>query len=260
MMKYISALVVAYAAVKADASIMARASAAAAAGGGCPAVWTQVSQDLTKLFVGADGQCTDDARAAVRSVFHDCGTWNKAQGNTGGCDGSLFLSAEENARTENRGLQQISTTLQGIANQRKVGVADIIAFAGAHATVSCPLGPTVKTMIGRKDSSTAAPNEALLPASASSTSDSIITLMADKGFSAADVAALVGAHSSSKQFFVDTTKAGTPQDRTPGIWDVDFYSDTTAKPANVFVFQSDINLANDPRSGPTFKSFVGQQA
>jgi L-ascorbate peroxidase len=228
--------------------------------GDCPPVWTQVSQDLATLFVSADGQCNDDARAAVRAAFHDCATWSSAQGNTGGCDGSLFLSAEENARSENRGLQDISTKLQAIATQRGVGVADIIAFAGAHATLSCPLGPTVKTMIGRNDSSTAAPDESLLPGNASMSADTIISLFADKGFSAEDVAALVGAHSSAQQRFTDPSKAGDPQDRTPGIWDVDFYNDTTNKPDGVFVFQSDTALSVDPRSGPTFKSFVGQQA
>jgi hypothetical protein len=115
-------------------------------------------------------------------------------------------------------------------------------------------------MVGRKDSSNAAPNEMLLPGNATLSADAIISSFADKGFSAPDVAALVGAHTSAKQFNVDPTKAGEPQDRTPGVWDVDFYSDTTTKPAGVFVFQSDSNLAADPRSGPTFKSFVGQQA
>ncbi|RDW66615.1 hypothetical protein BP5796_09364 [Coleophoma crateriformis] len=253
-MRIPSTIAVALATTFAEASVMSRA------GGACPAVWTQVSQDLTKMFVQADKQCNDDARAAIRAVFHDCATWAKAQGNTGGCDGSLFLSAEENARTGNRGLQSISTKLTDLAQQRGVGVADMIAFAGAHATVSCPLGPTVKTMIGRTDSSNAAPDEGLLPGNASLSADTIITLFSDKGFSAPDVAALVGAHSSSKQFFVDPSKAGAAQDRTPGIWDVDFYNDTTNKPPGVFVFQSDMALSQDPRSGPAFKSFIGQQA
>jgi hypothetical protein len=248
-------MAVALATTLTEASVLPRA-----AGGACPAAWTDVSHDLTSLFVGSDGQCTDDARSAVRAVFHDCGTWNTAQGNTGGCDGSVFLSAEENARIENRGLQSISATLTSLASQHGVGVADMIAFAGSHATVSCPLGPTVKTMIGRTDSSKAAPNEMLLPGNATLSADAIISSFADKGLSAPDVAALIGAHTSAKQFFVDPTKAGEAQDRTPGVWDVDYYSDTTTKPAGVFVFQSDINLSQDPRSGPTFKSFVGQQA
>lgn len=38
----------------------------------CPAVWTQISRDLTAKFL-SDGQCNPDARAAIRAVFHDCG-------------------------------------------------------------------------------------------------------------------------------------------------------------------------------------------
>lgn len=256
-MRYSSTLAVALAATFSEASVLPRA---ADAGGACPQVWYQVSKALTTMFVQADGQCNHDARTAIRAAFHDCGTWNQAQGPKGGCDGSLFLSAEENARVENKGLQDISTKLMALAKQSGVGVADMIAFAGAHATVSCPLGPTVKTMIGRVDSAIAAPNESLLPGNASLSADTIISLFADKGFSAPDVAALIGAHSSAQQFFADPTKAGQAQDRTPGIWDVDYYADTTAKNPAVFTFQSDINIATDPRSGPTFKSFVGQQA
>jgi hypothetical protein len=230
-----------------------------ATGRECPAVWSRISQDLTKMFLQADGQCNDAARATVRAVFHDCGTWSKGQGNTGGCDGSLILSAEENSRTENRGLQAVSASIKELAMQRKVGVADMLAYAGAHATVTCPLGPTVPIKIGRTDSAKT-PNEALLPANATLSADVIISLFADKGFSAPEVAALVGAHSTSKQFFADPAKAGQPQDSTPGIWDVKFYSDTMAPPKGVDVFPSDKSLAADPRSGPTFRSFVGQQA
>ncbi|KAF2432346.1 heme peroxidase [Tothia fuscella] len=227
---------------------------------GCPAVWTQISQDLTKMFVGADGQCTDSARQAIRAVFHDCGTWNTAQGNTGGCDGSLILSPEENAKTENRGLQDISSKLQALATQRQVGVADMLAYAGSHATVSCPLGPTVPIKIGRTDSNKAA-NEALLPGNATLSADTILSLFADKGFSPPEVSALVGAHSTSKQFFANPAKAGQSQDSTPGVWDVKYYSETTAQPPNpnLAIFPSDMNLAVDPRSGPAFKSFVNAQ-
>jgi hypothetical protein len=41
--------------------------------GGCPAIWTTISSDLTSSFLGSDGQCTDLARAAIRFAFHDAG-------------------------------------------------------------------------------------------------------------------------------------------------------------------------------------------
>lgn len=43
-------------------------------GGGCPAIWTNISADLTTSFLGSDGQCTDMARAAIRFAFHDAGS------------------------------------------------------------------------------------------------------------------------------------------------------------------------------------------
>lgn len=38
-------------------------------GGKCPAIWTAVSSDLTAMFL-SNGQCNDDARAALRANFH----------------------------------------------------------------------------------------------------------------------------------------------------------------------------------------------
>lgn len=111
----------------------------------CPAVWTQISSTLTQQFLG-DGQCTDAARAAIRSSFHDC--FN------GACDGSLIL-ANECSNIENRGLERLCSNLANVASQTKVGVADLIQFAAAHAVKTCPGGPTIPVKVGRKDSSEA---------------------------------------------------------------------------------------------------------
>lgn len=128
---------------------------------------------------------------ASTNLSQDCGTWNKAQGNSGGCDGSLILAQEYN-RGENNGLQGISQQLLALAQERNVGVADMLVFAGNHAIVTCPGGPRVETFIGRKDSYTPAP-ESLLP-DVNQSGDSLLALFEDKGFSAFDLAALVGAH------------------------------------------------------------------
>jgi hypothetical protein len=110
----------------------------------CPAVWTQISSTLTEQFL-ADGQCTDAARAAIRSSFHDC--FN------GACDGSLIL-ANECSNSENRGMERLCGNLANVASQTGVGVADLIQFAAAHAIKTCPGGPTVPVKVGRKDSNT----------------------------------------------------------------------------------------------------------
>lgn len=134
---------------------------------------------------------------------------------------------------------------------------DMIVFAGSHAIVSCPGGPQVKTWIGRKDSSTPAP-DGLLP-DVQAPADSLYQLFQNKGFNDVDLAALLGAHTCSKQFNVDTSQSGAAQDSTAGVWDVKYYSETTAPPKGVFVFPSDAKLANHTVVGKQFKGFVNGQ-
>lgn len=135
----------------------------------------------------------------------------------------------------------------------------MISYAAAHAVVTCPSGPLVKTFVGRKDSSNPAP-DGLLP-DVNASADSLLALFEDKGFNAVDLAALIGAHTCSKQFFVDTTQAGKPQDSTPGIWDVKFYGETIQNPipAGNFLLESDKALAAHQEVGKEFSGFVNNQ-
>jgi len=146
----------------------------------------------------------------------------------------------------------------------QVSAADLIYFAANHAIVSCPGGPTVTTVVGRQDNSVTPSTENLMPPGFGPGSDaaSLTTLFANKGFSAEDLAALVGAHSTSKA--VGQASNGIPvggaQDDTPGLWDMDFYGDTYNPPANVFRFESDINPSNTGTAvGKQFQGFVGNQ-
>jgi hypothetical protein len=79
-----------------------------------------------------------------------------------------------------------------------------------------------------------------------------------KGFSATDLAALIGAHTTSRQFFVDKKNDGTAQDSTPAVWDVLYYRQTLEGTAP-FTFQSDKNLASQKEVEGPFKGFVGDQ-
>lgn len=94
------------------------------------------------------------------------------------------------------------------------------------------------------------------------TADQIITLFADKTIQPHDLAALLGAHTTSQQFFVDKTKAGYGQDSTPGVWDVGFYNETLQPGAasKVFKFQSDLVTANDSRVSDEWHAFIGDQS
>lgn len=115
----------------------------------------------------------------------------------------------------------------------------------------------MQTYVGRSDSSTPAP-AGLLP-DVHASADSLHSLFQDKGLSAVDLAALLGAHSTSNQYHFDESPAdvGAPQDSTPGVWDVKYYSDTTAPPKGVVVLPSDQKLAAHATVGREFKAFVG---
>ncbi|OWY51101.1 hypothetical protein AA0119_g1663 [Alternaria tenuissima] len=212
----------------------------------CPAIWTQISSTLTQQFLG-DGQCTDAARAAIRSSFHDC--FN------GACDGSLIL-AQECSNTENRGLERLCGNLANVASQTKVGVADLIQFAAAHAVKTCPGGPTIPVKVGRKDSSEA---NALgvLPSGFAKGGD-LVKLFASKGFSPYDLAALIGAHTAAKQRVTDPSKAGAALDSTVGTWDNKYYSETKRGSAP-FTLESDKNIAQNPLTAIPFSTFAASK-
>lgn len=168
-------------------------------------------------------------------------------------------------RAENNGLQTVRTLLRGVQFKYKVGYADLVQYAHNHATISCPKGPRVKTFVGRKDATKAAPT-GLIP-DVHDSADNLIKLFANKGFSTHDLAALVGAHATARQRFVDTstTAINKPLDTTIRVWDVEFYNDTLNNPAgssakqNIFVLPSDKVLSTHPKISDEWKSFVGNQ-
>ncbi|KKY33994.1 putative ligninase h2 [Diaporthe ampelina] len=222
-------------------------------------VWQYVANEMVTAFKGPSGRCTNAARAAVRLGFHDSAGWSKNTGPDGGADGSLILNAEEIRRPGNRGLEEIVTLTQTWFNKYKgygISAADLIQMGANVATVVCPLGPRTKTYIGRKDNSKPAPDGLLPPVDASA--DFLIKLFQDKTIQPNGLVALLGAHSTAQQRFVDPRRAGDPQDSTPGVWDMLYYNETINPnaPARVFKFASDIKLAADPRMSRLFTAFA----
>jgi hypothetical protein len=222
-------------------------------------IWQYVANDMAAAFRGKSGRCTDLARGAVRMGFHDCGTWSKATGIGGGCDGSLLLAQEEMSRTDNRGLEEIAVQMRAWYDAYKgfgVGMADLIQMGANVATVVCPLGPRVRSYVGRKDSGAPSP-KGLLPGPFQP-ADVLIELFENKTIRPHGLTALLGAHTTSQQRFVDESRAGDPQDSTPGVWDVLFYKQTLgAAPARVFKFASDVALSVHPKTAPEWKEFAG---
>jgi hypothetical protein len=185
-----------------------------------------VRKDLQSIFLDKDGQCTQAARASIRLGFHDAAGWQK-EASYGGADGSIILNEEEIGGDHNDGLEDIRETAIGLYKKYRqygVGAADLVQFMATMGIVSCPLGPRVKTMIGRVDNPKAPP-KGLIPDHTANAS-ALIKLFAEKTFSVTDLAALLGAHTAANQFKVAENTSGDALDSTPGIWDIKFYSET----------------------------------
>lgn len=189
--------------------------------------------------------------------FHDAGAWSKTSG-SGGADGSLLLSVDEITRSENNGMQNIRIELLKVLAKYAldgVGGADLVQFAHNIAVVVCPLGPRQITFVGRDDKATS-DNTGLLPDPNSAAPD-LIELFAEKTFTVIDLISLIGAHTTAKQRFVNTSRAGEPLDSTPGVWDVAFYGETLAPtpPEGTFRLPSDDAFAKFNESARGFTVF-----
>lgn len=260
-----------------DTSIPAGAIGSAACKADLCCHWKWLAYEMTAKFNGSSGRCSKFARQAVRLGFHDAGVWSKDSG-YGGADGSIILS-DEMSRSDNNGLAAIADQTNkwySKYNQYGLSMADIIQFGANVATVSlevflypritnltlqvvCPLGPRIRSFVGRKDNTKAGPT-GLLPGEKDS-ADVLIKLFQAKTIDPHDLVALVGAHTTSQQHFVNTARDGDPQDTTPGIWDVAFYPQTTNNPpVRVLKFQSDINLSKDSRTSGEWAEFSDQNA
>lgn len=160
----------------------------------------------------------------MRLGFHDAGAWSRTSG-TGGADGSFLLSADEIQRPENDGLQDVrieALQLLKKYSEYGIGAADLVQFMHNVATVTCPLGPRLLTLIGRHDHDEANP-PGLIPSNNASDPTFLMELFENKTITARDLAALLGAHTVAQQFYVDPSRAGQPLDSTPGVWDMNFY-------------------------------------
>ncbi|KAG8406913.1 hypothetical protein J3459_018550 [Metarhizium acridum] len=225
-------------------------------------IWKHIADEMKSKMTGDAGRCNNLARQCIRMGFHDAATWSLDTGKDGGADGSLVLARECFDRQVNNGVTDGCNQMQAWFDTYKsfgVSMADLIQMGANVATVVCPLGPRVRSFVGRKDNSNPSP-DGLLP-SAFDSADQLISLFANKTISASQLVALVGAHTTSQQFFVDANRAGDPQDSTPGVWDTNFYGETTdaSSPKQVFKFQSDINLSQDSRTTGAWTAFTGTQ-
>lgn len=228
-------------------------------------VWKYIAEDLEEMFRGNAGRCTSLARQAIRMGFHDAGCWCKESASEGGgADGSLVLS-DELSRVENTGMQEMGAQYRKLYSKyhklgfEEVTMADLIQMGSNIATVTCPLGPRVRSFVGRKDNKNANLHD-LLP-SPFADAETLIEIFRNKTISPRGLVALLGAHTVSQQNVVNVTRAGDPQDSTPGVWDKLYFEQTLGQvdtPDRVYSFPSDLNLAQHPTTKPDFEAFAGR--
>lgn len=190
-------------------------------------VWDYIQNDLTEIFSEDDGTCNRLARQAIRLGFHDAGAWSRTS-RIGGADGSLILSSNEINRTLNDGMKDIRDVGLEILDRYQdfnISAGDLVQFMHNVAVVVCPLGPRTLTLVGRTDNDESPAG--LLPTE-DLPADRMVELFANKTFGTRDLVALVGAHTTAKQFAIDTNRAGSPLDTTPGVWDTNYYREVLA--------------------------------
>ncbi|GAP86723.2 putative ligninase H2 precursor [Rosellinia necatrix] len=219
-------------------------------------LWSYVAATMWADFADANG-CTDLARGAVRLGFHDAGAWDTSSA-YGGADGSILLTTELDRR-ENLGLQSIGArtrTYYATYHPFGAGMADIIQLGALVGTVACPGGPRIRAFAGRPDNARAAPTGKLpVP---SMDGPELVSLFAAKTFTASDLVALVGAHTSARQRFVDPARAGAPLDPDPQIWDAGFYRDVqTGDNKTFFILHSDKALSTYAQTKLQWAAFAG---
>ncbi|KAJ7679448.1 heme peroxidase [Mycena polygramma] len=209
------------------------------------------------------GRCGDLARASVRLAFHDAGPFSlalQAKGlPNGAADGSMLTDGDEVKRGENSGLGPIVEALTPLPARFNVGPGDVLHLAGVLGVLACPGGPQIKTYVGRALPKNVAPDN-LLP-NPNSPVKVLTDRFADMGFSIREMMALMGAHSTAKQRFVNSALAGETLDSIPDVWDVRFYSETqqaTAAPGT-FRLNSDVNFPHNATTQQDYNRFVGKQ-
>ncbi|KJZ75627.1 hypothetical protein HIM_05090 [Hirsutella minnesotensis 3608] len=223
-------------------------------------IWKHIADDMSSKMKDSIAGCNSLARQCVRLGFHDAGSFSKNAGSTGGATGHTVLARECYDRPINRGLPSVCDQMTAWHEQYKqygVSMADLIQFAANVATVTCPLGPRVRSFVGRKDNPAPGP-ENTLP-QPTQNADELINLFADKTISPDELVALVGAHTTATQHFFDQRRAGSPLDTTPGVWDVRFYGQVRQPigPAMITKFPSDVALSQDSRTRGTWDGFTG---
>ncbi|KAJ6526191.1 heme peroxidase [Mycena vulgaris] len=170
----------------------------------------------------------------------------------------MLMDPNEVLRAENNGLQNIVSLLKPLPRNSVLPLAmSCTSLAGLLAVLVCPGGPVINAFVGRPAPRSIAP-DGLFPIPESPV-QVLADRFADMGSSIRDsLMALIGAHSTGKQRFVNPAQANTTFDTTVDIWDVRFCSTSTTTNPGTFKLGSNVN--GNASTGPDLDRFIGKQA
>ncbi|KAJ6572525.1 heme peroxidase [Mycena vulgaris] len=164
----------------------------------------------------------------------------------------MLMDPNEVLRAENNGLQSIVSLLKPLPAQFGVAPGDVLSLAGLLAVLVCPGGPVINAFVGRPAPRSIAPDG--LFSIPESPVQVLTDRFADMGSSIRDsLMALIGAHSTGKQRFVNPAQANTTFDTTVDIWD-----DSAEIDLGTFKLGSNVN--GNASTGPDLDRFIGKQA
>ncbi|KAF9524031.1 GP, class II peroxidase [Crepidotus variabilis] len=218
-------------------------------------------------------KCGSMVHKALRATFHDSIAYSQSQ-STGAADGSLFAFSEvELTYRANGGLREYVATMKPYAEHYGISSGDLLYFAAAVGLTNCVGGPRLDVFIGRPAAVGPSP-DGMIPGPTQSV-DAILARMADAGFSASELVALMASHSVAASDNIDPTIPETPIDSTPGCFDSQFYIETSLKgttfpgtgnnaergevesPSKRQIrMKSDFELARDPRTSCQWQSYA----
>ncbi|KAJ7749386.1 manganese-dependent peroxidase [Mycena metata] len=235
-----------------------------------------VLEDIQKNMFADDG-CADAAHATLRVAFHDAIGFSKTKPSFGtGADGSIFIFAEQELSYDaNLGIADAFNLEAPFIANHSIGVADFIQFAAAVGLTKCPGVLRPRFLFGRVDATAPAP-DGTVPEPFQDV-PTILARMADAGFSAAELVALLASHSIAGADDVDPNLSGLPFDSTPSVFDTQFFLETLLKGtlypgtsgnqgevetaiAGTLRLQSDSLLARDPATSCLWQANVNNQA
>ncbi|KAG6898133.1 vacuolar protein sorting-associated protein 1 [Termitomyces sp. T32_za158] len=151
----------------------------------------------------------------------------------GGADGSIiiFNDTEVNYHA-NKGINKIVNKQKPYIARHTLTPGDFVQFAGAVGLSNCPGSPQLKFFLGRPNATAPAPD--LMVPEPSDTVTSILSRMADAGFTPRELVALLASHSVAAADLVDPTASVLYKFPIPNISDE--INDTTSDPWNSLRF------------------------